>query len=64
MSDLDRALPAHIAGTTPTDPRSIPITAIEGLDIPDAPDIPAAPETGTHTLKSVDGVIGWVDDNA
>ena len=65
MSDASRALPAHIAGTTPSSARSIPVSDIEGLDgvVEDAGflKVPAPPGTGTKVLTSTNGVLSWED---
>lgn len=63
MSDASRAIPAHIAGTTPSTSRSIPISDIEGLDeqleTSGFVKIPEPPPSGAFTLTSTDGSLSW-----
>lgn len=58
MADSDRALPMHEVGTTPADPRSVPVTIKKALTVP------APPQSGTFVLTSTNGVLSWATNAA
>lgn len=55
MADVDRAVPMHEVGTTPDDPRSVPVKLKKSVVVP------VPPQSGTKVLRSVNGTLSWVD---